>query len=109
MLTRPARGRRRFAPATILLCALLAQHVTPAATLSPAQGVTVVSESKIAAAVGVSGDYFGEAVALDGDTLLVGARYDSAAGFGSGAAYVFTREAAGWTRQQRLVAPDAAE
>lgn len=109
MLTHRLRGRQGLAPAAILLCALFTQHITPAAaTLSQAHRVTVVSESKVAAVGGMSGDHFGDAVAIDGDTLVVGARSDSSAGYASGAAYVFVRDGANWTQQQRLVAPDAA-
>jgi uncharacterized repeat protein (TIGR01451 family) len=48
---------------------------------------------------------FGRSVALDGDTLIVGA---NRANSGTGAAYVFTRSGATWAQQQRLVAQDAA-
>ena len=55
------------------------------------------------------GDGFGGAVALDGDTALVGAsRSNTTAGMDAGQAYVFTRSGVTWTQQARLVAPDGA-
>ena len=51
---------------------------------------------------GSAGDGFGAAVALSGDTALVGALY------GSGAAYVFVRASGAWTLQQQLPPPSGA-
>ncbi|HKU39972.1 MAG TPA: cadherin-like beta sandwich domain-containing protein [Polyangiales bacterium] len=53
---------------------------------------------------GAPADLFGYAVALDGDTLVVGANYEGSIGARSGAAYVFTRSAGRWTEQQKLKA-----
>jgi hypothetical protein len=51
-------------------------------------------------------DFFGNAVDVDGDTIVVGA-YGSNTGFtDAGAAYVFTRTGTTWTQQAKLVAPD---
>jgi hypothetical protein len=53
-------------------------------------------------------DYFGYAVAISGETILVGAMLHDGGGVSdSGAAYVFTRSAGVWTEQQKLVAGDA--
>ncbi|MCA8942928.1 MAG: FG-GAP repeat protein, partial [Planctomycetes bacterium] len=52
-------------------------------------------------------DNFGNAVAIDGDTILVGAFSDSAVGTDSGSAYVFTRTGSTWTQQAKLVAGNA--
>ncbi len=46
---------------------------------------------------------FGRSVAIEGNTLLVGAHRANA---GKGAAYVYTRSGSTWTQQQRLVASD---
>src|SRR5436190_24152532 len=64
------------------------------------------------AAVGATqeGDWFGNSVAISGDTLVVGAPLEDSStmgvnstpnesAFDSGAAYVFVRSAAGWTQQ----------
>jgi hypothetical protein len=54
-------------------------------------------------------DFFGASVAIDGDTIVVGADYDDGASnsiTNSGAAYVFARTGGGWTQQQVLRADD---
>lgn len=54
-------------------------------------------------------DQFGHSVALDGDTLVVGAVSGEAGVLDSGAAYVFYRVAGNWQQPpQRLTATDAA-
>jgi hypothetical protein len=69
-------------------------------------------QQKLTAADGKAFEYFGEAVALDGDTLVVGAPYDTiGANQQQGAVYVFTRSGASqpvWTLQQKLSASDGA-
>lgn len=60
-----------------------------------------IQQQELIAPDRVSGDSFGSAVALDGDTAIVGAFGTS--GY-AGAAYVFTRSEGGaWSLQQRLV------
>ncbi len=58
---------------------------------------------------GKANDAFGSAVAISGDTLVVGA-YDHAVGafFDAGAAYVFVRSGGVWSLQQELQASDLA-
>lgn len=52
---------------------------------------------------------FGQAVALSGDTAVIGAPFRTGTGgSGSGAAYVFTRTGTVWAHQQTLEASDAA-
>ena len=47
-----------------------------------------------------SGDYFGSSVAIKGDTIVVGARGATGYASGSGAVYLYTRNASGtWTNQ----------
>jgi len=53
-------------------------------------------------------DKFGGAVALDGDTLLVGAAGDDDDGFESGSVYVFVRNGSVWSEQAKLTASDGA-
>lgn len=53
-------------------------------------------------------DYFGSAVALVGDLLVVGAQYDDERGSNAGAAYVLERVAGAWTHQIKLMASDGA-
>jgi len=50
---------------------------------------------------------FGYAVAIDGDTAVIGALIDNQAGPGAGAAYVFVRDGSSWVQQAKLIAADA--
>lgn len=64
-------------------------------------------EQELSASDGASGDGFGEAVGIDGDTIVVGANYHlNPRGDNAGAAYVFTRSADGWTQAAELRASD---
>jgi hypothetical protein len=66
-------------------------------------------EHKFTVADGASGDAFGEAVALDGNTALVGARFAKVGDqFLQGAAYVFERAGGTWSEPEKLVAADGA-
>ncbi len=52
--------------------------------------------------------FFGNSVAISGETVVVGAvGDDGAAGDRQGSAYVFVRSGGDWSLQQKLVAPDA--
>lgn len=78
------------------------QVQAPSAAAPSASGLLLGADT-------AAGDDFGSAVALDGDTLLVGARlHDLPGAADAGAAYVFVRVAGAWVEQARLVAPDAA-
>lgn len=72
-----------------------------------------IQEQKLSSADAASGDQFGNAVSVDGDTLAVGAFANDGGGFNSGAAYVFRRapgtpkSGAVWTMEQKLIAFDA--
>ena len=91
----------------IVLIVVLALLTTVVA--SPASAVTLNEIQKLLAGDGASGDDFGVAVAVDGDTAVIGARLDDDNGFDSGSAYVFTRDGIGvWTEQQKLTASDGA-
>jgi trimeric autotransporter adhesin len=52
---------------------------------------------------------FGNAVALDGDTIAIGARRDSTAARSGGSAYVFVLQNGSWVEQQRLGQPTPSE
>jgi hypothetical protein len=59
--------------------------------------------AEVTAPDGVPGDEFGYRVAIDGDTLVVGAWLDdTVAGLRSGSAYVFVRSGEIWTFQAKL-------
>ena len=75
-----------------------------------ASGWTQV-EPKLTANDGAEGDLFGGSVAIDGDTVVIGAYGDDDKGDGSGAAYVFRRNtpgdlASGWTQVEKPTAND---
>ena len=62
---------------------------------------------KLTASDGAAGDIFGNAVALSGDTALVGARLDDDNGADSGSAYLFERDLGGadnWGQVKKLTA-----
>ena len=65
-------------------------------------------EAKLVAADPAPEDNFGECLALDGDTAIIGAPFDDDAGINSGSAYVFVRSGGGWNQQAKLTAGDAA-
>lgn len=60
-------------------------------------------ESKIIPSGGDPNDRFGEAVAIDGTTAVVGAFRDDDSGFDAGAAYVFTLESGNWRQSAKLL------
>jgi hypothetical protein len=66
-----------------------------------------IPEAELLADDGEPFDFFGESVALSGDTALVGAHGGDDHGADSGAAYVFVRSAGVWTQQAKLLASDA--
>ena len=72
-------------------------------------GASWVQQAELTAADGEVADSFGQSVALDSDTALIGA-YDRAVGDRAwqGAAYVFTRTASTWSQQAELTAADGA-
>ncbi len=71
-------------------------------------GTAWTQKAKLLAADGAASDYFGTAVALDGDIALVSARGDDDKGDYSGSAYVFIRSGTTWTQQAKLLAADGA-
>lgn len=69
-------------------------------------GANWIQEQKLTASD--IGDSFGCAVAIDGDTIVIGSYTKDVDTISiAGAAYVFTRSEATWSEQQRLTASDA--
>jgi hypothetical protein len=65
-------------------------------------------QARLTAAAGAAGDAFGRAVALDGDTVLVGAPFFAAgANADQGAAFVFERSGTVWSERAMLAADGA--
>ncbi len=83
---------------------------TGAAYVFVRSGSTWVQQARLAPTDGQYGDHFGMAVAVSGNTIIVGA-YDHKVGAnnGQGAAYVYVRAGATWTLQQKLSASDGAQ
>lgn len=71
-------------------------------------GDTWTQRAKVTASDGAAGDHFGWAVAISGDTAVVGAIDDADRGMSTGAAYVFTGSGGTWTQQAKLTADDGA-
>ena len=59
-------------------------------------------QARLAASDGGSGDRFGNGVAIEGDTIIVGASVARTSLTYIGAAYVFTRVGENWTERQKL-------
>ncbi|RME44209.1 MAG: hypothetical protein D6791_13715 [Chloroflexi bacterium] len=73
-------------------------------------GSTWSQQAKLTAGLdGATQDYFGRSVAISGDYAIVGAYRDDDQGTDSGSAYVFMRDATGWTQQAKLTAGDGAD
>ena len=65
-------------------------------------------ETKLIASDGAPADYFGTAVALSGDLVLVGAHGDDDKGDSAGSAYVYERDLQGHWHETKLTASDGA-
>ena len=67
-----------------------------------------VEQQKIQASDKQAGDLFGFSVSIseDGNTAIVGARYEDTGGSDAGAAYIFVRNETTWSEQQKIQASD---
>jgi len=65
-------------------------------------GSTWLQEQKLLAPDGAADERFGHAVAISGNTVVVGAPYDQP----GGSAYVFVFDGSGWVMAQKLLASD---
>ncbi len=71
-------------------------------------GAPWIEQARLAASDGENWSYFGRDVALDGDTVAVGAFGHGGTGRGPGSAYVFERRGAAWTEEAKLLPGDGA-
>jgi hypothetical protein len=74
-------------------------------------GATWTTQAKLTASDASAIDQFGSGVAIDGDTVIVGANFDDPSGFSNaGSAYIYVRtgppESQVWTQQAKIVASD---
>jgi len=66
-------------------------------------------DAKLIASDAAANDNFGNDVAIDGNTAIVGAYAENGGpGSGMGAAYIFVKSGGTWVQQQKLTASDAA-
>ena len=73
-------------------------------------GTTWSQQAELTEPEGAEGDYFGNSVAVSGNTAVVGAPYHTVgSNFGQGAAYVFVRSGITWKQQQELTESDGAD
>ena len=85
---------------------LLAVTVSSLSSSGIGATLTLNEAQKLLASDGESGDRFGQSVAVDGNTAVIGSRFDDDKGPDAGAAYVFVRATGVWTQQAKLVASD---
>jgi hypothetical protein len=72
-------------------------------------GRTWTESAKLIASNGTLGDQFGHSIAVDGNDLVVSARFDDDCGGDAGAAYVFSRTSDVWNQSAKLLAKDCAQ
>ncbi len=78
-----------------------------AACISVRTGVNCSHQAKVIAPDGMPNDWFGQTVALSGDTALAGAPFARVSdNFLQGAAYVLWRSGTSWSLQRKLTAED---
>jgi len=94
---------------TVVIGAFGDENETGAAYVFVTDGESWTQEAKLVALDGAFTDFFGWSAAIDGDTIVVGSRYDDDAGGNSGSAYVFERSGTSWSYQAKLMADDASE
>jgi hypothetical protein len=80
-----------------------------AAYLFRREGTAWVQEAKLTSGDLSVGANLGAAVSISGDTVAVGAPFDSERGILAGAAYVFRHGPSGWLQEAKLTASDASD
>ncbi len=74
------------------------------------QGKTYVEEAKLVAPDPSTGAEFGRAVAIEGNRVIVGARFAAVGNFTeAGAAYVFRKSGGAWNFEEKIVSPTPAD
>lgn len=63
-------------------------------------------EQKLTPSDAQTGDNFGRAVTVVGNTAVIGAHWDDDKGFNAGSVYIFNYDGSQWLQQQKLLAPD---
>src|SRR5437870_1610026 len=100
------RRRRAFCtPLASILAAFFLWVMGYSGAAYPSETDLLIQQQQLSASdKAVGGEQqFGSSVAISGDTAVVGAPVNGAVGSSSGAAYVFTQDAAGhWAKVQKL-------
>ena len=78
------------------------KKVTQSATTPSYDWTATAQQAKIVSSDLQEGDDYGYSVALDGDTAVVGARYEDTGGTSAGSVYVFTRSGTSWSQQAKI-------
>ncbi len=99
------RGKRRLTRRA-LAAWLVAASVGALLPAWASVAADVSEVAKLLASDGAAFDQFGNSVAVDGDTAVVGAPTHEGAGNVSGSAYVFRYDGTDWTEEARLTASD---
>ncbi|MEP7287596.1 MAG: putative Ig domain-containing protein [Chloroflexota bacterium] len=86
---------------TVVIGAYAKGGNTGAAYVFVRNGTTWTQQQKITGSDTITSDYFGTSVAINSNTIVIGAPGKS---LGTGAAYVFTRSGSVWSQQQKLTA-----
>jgi hypothetical protein len=87
--------------------AIIGANANEAVYVFTRSGTIWTQQQTFVASDAVVGDSFGSGLALDGDTLLVGAEGYAGYGANSGLFYIFARSGSTWTQQQKLIASDS--
>ena len=75
-----------------------------AAYVFTGSGPTWTRQARLTASDGQYADEMGDAAAVCGDVIVLGARGDDDEAYGAGAAYVFTRSMGVWTQADKVTA-----
>lgn len=84
-----------------VLCTMII--LNPPAALAQCDPVEI---AKLLASDGMGGERFGHAVAISGDTAIIGAHVDDDLGYQSGSAYIFRWDGNQWNEEAKLLAAD---
>ncbi len=80
-----------------------------AAYLYTGSGSSWSQDAKLTASDGAANDFFGDAIDINGNQVIVGAWFDdNQRGTNAGAAYFFVRNASSWSQVSKLMASDGA-
>lgn len=77
-----------------------------AAYIFKLEGTNWVEKQKLVSSDGVTGDYFGRSVFINGEYAIIGAHCDDDNGEDSGSVYIFHYTGSSWIQQAKIIASD---